>query len=677
MHETAATVGAEPVPAPAPNRQRLSAFLVTSDDSLWMQIGGVGNDWTVKQLDSIDDLVAGTQSGQPGVVLWDARGCPNQADVLSRIQLHSDRFAVVALDVPVDVGAWTTPLEQRQIVATLSLPIDNQQLAEVLARGLEEIRARTALLGEASETAPIPPRPARRPPWVAAAIAAGAVGALAAAVFLLRPNDRPATAKTELGAVREPQALDKTSSAVADTMEILIGRAEQAMANRHYIDPAEGSALVLYRGALILDPSNGEARQGLARLAQILIARVQSALDERKFDAALQALETARSISPDDARLAALDARITAFRSELGPAQIQAAINAQNFDRATDLIDEAARAKLFNSAKLGQLRDDVRAQRGLFDAGRYAALIGARLQQGRLIDPSSDSAAFYLRQARQEGVASPALQVKYQEFLDRASQAVRGAVDQRRLADADRLLAEMRNVGAPASATTALQQNLDAARGQAAHEKADQPTFELAQSRLAQGNLIDPDKDSALFYVNQLRAADPQDARVAQLSNALQAQIQARARAALDAADTARAEALLQAADGLGPSADGKALGDRLVQAKLANADAKSSAAGALPEVAENLLSRVNPLKPRYPREALNRSIEGWVELGYTVTDSGTVVDVKVLHSDPAGVFEAAAIDAISRVSYQPVKRNGKATAVGTRVRVTFRMSAG
>ena len=678
MHELAAKVRAEPVVAPKPNRQKQSAFLVTSDDSLWVQIGGIGNDWFVKQLDTIDDLVAATQSGQTGVVLWDARGCPNQADVLSRIQLHSDRFAIVALDVSADVGAWTAPLEQRQVVATLSLPIDQPKLVEALARGLEEIHARVALLGEASATAPIPPGPTRRFPWVAAAIAAGGVGALAAAVFLLRPSDRSAPAKTELGAVREPQAqaLDKTSGAVADTVDILIERAEQAMLDRHYIDPAEGSALVLYRGALNLDPSNGEARQGLTRLAQVLFARVQAALDERKVDVALQALETARSISSDDARLAALDARIGAFRSELGPAQIQAAINAQNFDRATELIDEAARAKLLSSAKLAQLRDDVRLQREQFDAGRYAALAGARLQQGRLIDPSSDSAAFYLRQARQEGVTSPALQLKYQEFLDRASQAVRGAVDQRRFADADRLLAEMRNIGAPANTTAALQQNLDTARGQSAHEKVDQAVLDLAQSRLAQGNLTEPDKDSALFYVNQLRAADPQDARVAQLSNALQAQIQGRARAALDAAATAKAEALLQAADGLGPSADGKALSDRLLQAKLADTDAKSAAAGAMPEVMENLLARVKPLKLQYPSGALNRNIEGWVELGYIVTDSGAVVDVKVLNSNPEGVFETAAIKAISRLRYQPVKRNGKPIAVGTKIRVAFRLSA-
>ena len=68
---------------------------------------------------------------------------------------------------------------------------------------------------------------------------------------------------------------------------------------------------------------------------------MQSALDEKQFEAALQALETVRSIDPEDTRLPALDERIAKIRAELGPAEILAAINAQNFDRAAQLIDQA------------------------------------------------------------------------------------------------------------------------------------------------------------------------------------------------------------------------------------------------------------------------------------------------------------------------------------------------
>jgi protein TonB len=676
MHEPAATKESERSSAPIPSGRKLPVFLVTSDDSLWTQIGDIGNDWIPKQVDSIDELVATTQSGQPGVVLWDVRGCPTPSATLSRVQLHSDRFAIIALDGAPGEGAWTVPLQQRQVAAFLSLPIDAQKLIDALKHGREEINARVALLGDVSTVAPSPPGAKRRFPWVAGAVIAGVLSAFAATVLLLRHNDSAAPAKAQPGTVREPREPDKPSVAADERVDSLIDRAQQAMLDRHYLDPADGSALALYREALILDPSNGEVRQGLERLAQVLFARVQSALDERKFDVALQALETARSISPDDPRLATLDGRIAAIRNELGPAQIQAAINAQNFDRATQLIDEAARAKMLSSAKLTQLRDDVRLKREQSDIGRYMALIDSRLQQDRLIDPYNDSAAFYLNQARQENASSPALQLKYQEFLKRSLLTVRGAIDQRRFADADRLLAELRNSGVSAATMAALQRDLNTARSQPTHEEIDQALLKLAQNRLAQGRLTEPENDSALFYVNRLRAADPQDARVVQVASALQSQILDHARAAIDAADTAMAEALIRLADGLGPSADGQALNERLLQTKLVDAGSKLPSAGAMPEVAENLLARIKSLTPQYPRVAEVRNIEGWVELGYTVTDTGKVIDVNTLSSNPVGVFEAAAMEAVSQMRYQPVKQNGKAIAVGTKIRVTFRLSA-
>ena len=51
------------------------------------------------------------------------------------------------------------------------------------------------------------------------------------------------------------------------------------------------------------------------------------------------------------------------MRAELGPAEIVAAINAQNFDRAAQLIDQAARAKSMGESKLNQLREDLRRHR--------------------------------------------------------------------------------------------------------------------------------------------------------------------------------------------------------------------------------------------------------------------------------------------------------------------------
>jgi len=661
-------------------RQKLPAFLVTSDDALWTQIGAAGDQWNPRQVDSVDDLIATAEAGQAAVVLWDARDQAAAGAVLSRIQLHSDRYVIVALDTADNSAAWETPLAQRQIAACLPLPIAADDLIAALERAREEINARVALMGDGSgaKGEHATGQPARDPRMViakSAAVFAGALGICAAAFMLFRHNDSAVPVGPKSVEASAPQRAPGAPAASDEKVDLLIEQAQQAMLDRHYLDPAEGSALALYRSALVLDPSSGEASQGLRRLAEILFAKVQSALDERKFDVALQALETARSIDPGDSRLAAFDERIATLRSELGPAQIQAALNAQNFDRATQLIDEAARAKVLTGVKLSQLRDEVRRRHEQFDNGRLVALIGARLQQDRLLDPHNDSAAFYLDEARQTGISSAALQAQNQEFIKRSMQAARSAIDQRRYGDADRYLSELRNCGAAAQALAPLQHDLAAARSVPA--KPDQPQYlDLARSRLAQGNVTEPENDSAFYYVSQLRSVDPQNAGLPQMSGAVQQKMIERSRTALAAGDLAKTETLLRQAKTLGDSADADALNGELLEAKLKAAGGAPGSAGSVPEVGENALTRLKPLKLSYPMRALTQSIEGWVEIGYTVTPKGKVVDAKALHSDPVGYFEAAGTDAVSHIVYKPFIKDGVPVAVTTKIRVTFRLDA-
>jgi TonB family protein len=352
-------------------------------------------------------------------------------------------------------------------------------------------------------------------------------------------------------------------------------------------------------------------------------------------------------------------------RAELGPAQILAALNAQNFDRATQLIDEAARAKSLPSAKLAQLRDEVRRRSGEVEVARLLKLVDMRVQQDHIIDPQNDSAVYYLNQAKQAGASGAALQGQAQDLFKRLTQMAHAAVQQRNFNDADRILAEMRGIGAPQAATAVLQRELTAARNQQAAQKPDQPQYlELAQSRLAQGKLTEPNNDSALFYVNQLRAADPKNSGLAQISGAVQAQILDRARTALDAGDMERTEALAQLAGGLGASADLDALNDRIRQRK---------AGGGVLQMPEQTLTRLNKLDVQYPARALQTGVEGWVELGYTIAPDGSVSNVKVLNSTPPKTFESSASKAVSHLRYQPVLQGGKAIAVGTQLRIVYR----
>nr|WP_268820278.1 energy transducer TonB [Paraglaciecola sp. G1-23] len=74
-----------------------------------------------------------------------------------------------------------------------------------------------------------------------------------------------------------------------------------------------------------------------------------------------------------------------------------------------------------------------------------------------------------------------------------------------------------------------------------------------------------------------------------------------------------------------------------------------------------------------YPRRALQRGIEGYVDVTFTVSKLGSVKDPKVLQASPEGIFEQAALDATLKYKYKPRVVNGEAMEVsGVEVRVTF-----
>ncbi len=58
---------------------------------------------------------------------------------------------------------------------------------------------------------------------------------------------------------------------------------------------------------------------------------------------------------------------------------------------------------------------------------------------------------------------------------------------------------------------------------------------------------------------------------------------------------------------------------------------------------------------PRYPVLAERRKIEGSVELEFTIQTDGSVADVRVLRSQPEGIFDRDAIAAMRRWRYPPV----------------------
>jgi protein TonB len=75
-------------------------------------------------------------------------------------------------------------------------------------------------------------------------------------------------------------------------------------------------------------------------------------------------------------------------------------------------------------------------------------------------------------------------------------------------------------------------------------------------------------------------------------------------------------------------------------------------------------------VQPEYPRDALRRGLEGYVELEFTVTANGEVTNVAITDSEPAGVFEQPVREAIRRWRFEPATAGGE--PVEQRVRHQF-----
>lgn len=80
-------------------------------------------------------------------------------------------------------------------------------------------------------------------------------------------------------------------------------------------------------------------------------------------------------------------------------------------------------------------------------------------------------------------------------------------------------------------------------------------------------------------------------------------------------------------------------------------------------------------IPPEYPRNALAKGVEGYVDVLFTVTETGTVSNPMVLAAKPRGVFDDASLAAVARWRFQPVVRNGRPVAIPVRTRVRFELT--
>lgn len=78
----------------------------------------------------------------------------------------------------------------------------------------------------------------------------------------------------------------------------------------------------------------------------------------------------------------------------------------------------------------------------------------------------------------------------------------------------------------------------------------------------------------------------------------------------------------------------------------------------------------------KYPHRAIQRNIEGYVDVKFDISAIGTTANVSVVNAVPQGVFDRSAVEAVKRWRYRPRMQNGVAVSYpGIVQRITFVLS--
>jgi TonB family protein len=600
--------------------------VLTGDEGLLQvfreAVGGARRLWHVPSSDKVSDLLV---AGEVGIVVIDVQVLHEAATVfIGQIKRQFPDLVVVVAgnrgDETALAGLISAGIVYRFIHKPMS-PARAKLFAEAAIKKHDEQRQRAAqspqTLGQSNSS---------RAWMIGGLIGVAAVVAAIMAFMHQSPTLEaisPGTESIRSSAVQSP----------------LLARAAAALSANRLTEPAGDNALELYQQVLAGKPSDAEARSGLTEVHERLLARAENALLEERLDEAALAIEVARKSGVEGGRIAFLTAQLAKSRDQIKAAQAQSQSEARARsapkaeDKVTPLLDRAKQS----------LADD------------------------HLLKPDGDNARFYIEEALRVDPDNPAAQDAQSSLALRLLGEAHGAIDRRDFTLAASLLEGANGVASPAN-IEATQGLLAAARQQADVDAWNQ-LLKNANERLQQDRLIEPANDNAKYFLLTLRALDPGNSALGAATQDLGARMMAKARRALALQQYAAARSWLDEESAIGFSSAELDSVQRELEAAVAQQKFWNTI---VPAAQLRLLKSVPPAYP--PKAALSKT-EGWVDLDFTVSETGQVTDISVRTASVAGIFEDAAVKAVSQWRYQPVMRESKAVPVRTQIRVRFSLS--
>lgn len=678
------------------NRPAVDVTAVTTRDDFLLELGdALGGQAAVRPVDSVNaalEHLHNTKRGQ--VLVFDSRDIAairEDVDLVHARVPHVVMLVFATAEAEKQIG---TAVKGSTVFAVLPIPIDKRKTAAVLEGVLTDAIAKKGTARTSTAVTIEPFRPQVEPAaatsdsgsgsknklmLLGAAALAAVVVAGGAAWFFSTGKPAAATSAQKHATVEILPAPDADAALapkptadmqlVKGSLDELLEKARGAMRDRHYTEPTGDNALVYYRSAAAVDPTNGEALDGLQRVASVLVSRFDEAMNAQHFDEAAVAMANLKAASPKDARIPALELRLTT-------AQVTKALADGNVDRAAALVRQAQQSSV-PTDQLNKWRAEIARRQEDAKLQRLAGLVTDRIRDGKLTDPADDSAKLYMQQLRDAGATNATTQRVQRDLNTAYMRKAREAALSKNQADEDRWLAEARNGGVSAADIASFQRDLVAARQKAIAAEGER-FVQAARERIRDGKLTDPAQDSAAYFIGQLQTADPANSAVAGLSHDLASRLIDRARSgARDPSKATQVDADLTQAKRWGADQrDIQAVVQLQSNARAASAPAARAAAAPAPNVAALAaqLKRTHYVSPDYPQSALDSKLAGVVTLEFTVGAKGETTDIRVTDSSPPGVFDKAAVTAVKRWRYEPVKVNGAPVEIPVRTTIRFEL---
>jgi periplasmic protein TonB len=453
------------------------------------------------------------------------------------------------------------------------------------------------------------------------------------------PADSPAAVVQEPAAA-VPAPVEQ--SAPTPEYVALLDNARFARDSGRILAPAGDNAVEWYVAARASAPNNRIVGEELGALVEQVIGMAETALLENRVADASTALQMVGLASPNNPRLAFLNAQLAQIQIRAALDSARSAIRESRFEDASRFLTTAQGIDGVDIAQINQLSEDLAAARSAQRVDDVLAQANARLGDDQLIAPSNNNARYFFELALSNDPGNTAAQ---QGLLVVASKLVlkaRAAIDSGDLDAAGAYLEDARALDPDGSELQASEAALENARDRQAEAE-----------RLA-----------AVARQAAARDAELQRAAEERRRSAASATLSSKVNDPVNEEQVASSEA--GSAD---PQAGNQDAGDTAPEA----ANYAPAAQTAAPQtVAISQLTRVNYVAPQYPRNAQRRSLSGWVDVGFTVTPDGTVSDLEIIDSTPGSVFDQAAADAVEKWRFEPVMENGQAVSRRVAVRMSF-----